>query len=53
MGVAYVRTHYEPDHSKTDGYGPDHQSYSPVVKQFAWLWWSPTASEALSYGLNF
>ena len=25
----------------------NHQSYSPVVKHFAWLWWSPTASEAL------
>ena len=30
----------------------NHQSYSPVVKHFAWLWWSPTASEALSYRLN-
>ena len=30
----------------------NHQSYSPVVKHFAWLWWSPTASEALSYHLN-
>ena len=25
----------------------NHQSYSPVVKHFTWLWWSPTASEAL------
>ena len=30
----------------------NHPSYSPVVKHFAWLWWSPTASEALSYRLN-
>ena len=30
----------------------NHQSFSPVVKHFAWLWRSPTASEALSYGLN-
>ena len=30
----------------------NHQSYSPVVKHFAWLWRSPTVSEALSYGLN-
>ena len=30
----------------------NHQSYSSVVKHFVWLWWSPTASEALSYGLN-
>ena len=30
----------------------NHQSYSPVVKHFAWLWCSPTASEALSYRLN-
>ena len=30
----------------------NHQSYSTVVKHFAWLWWSPTASEALSYRLN-
>ena len=28
------------------------QSYSPVAINFAWLWWSPMASEALSYGLN-
>ena len=33
-------------------YRMNHQSYSPVVKHFAWLWWSPTASEALSYRLN-
>ena len=26
-------------------------SYNPVAINFAWLWWSPTASEALSYGL--
>ena len=27
-------------------------SYNPVAINFAWLWWSPMASEALSYGLN-
>ena len=27
-------------------------SYSPVAIHFAWLWWSPTASKGLSYGLN-
>ena len=26
--------------------------YSPVAINFGWLWWSPTASEALPYGLN-
>ena len=26
------------------------QSYSPVAVNFAWLWWSPMVSEALSYG---
>ena len=28
-------------------------SYSPVAINFTWLGWSPTASEALSYGQNF
>ena len=27
-------------------------SYSPVAINFVWLWWSPTASEAILYGLN-
>ena len=30
----------------------NHQSYSPVVKHSAWLWWSHRASEALSHRLN-
>ena len=30
----------------------NHQTYSPVAINFAWSWWSPMASEALSYGLN-
>ena len=30
----------------------DRLSYSPVAINLAWLWWSPTASEALSYDLN-
>ena len=28
-------------------------SYSPVAINFAWLWWSPMASEALPYGKKF
>ena len=28
-------------------------SYPPVAIYFAWMWRSPTASEALTYGLNF
>ena len=27
-------------------------SYSLVIINFAWLWWSPMTSEALSYGLK-
>ena len=31
----------------------NHLSYSPISINFVWLWWSPMASEALSYGENF
>lgn len=30
-----------------------HSTYTPVAISFVWLWWTPAASETLSYGLNF
>ena len=36
-----------------NAYTMTHLSYTLVAVNVVWLWWSQTASEALSYGLNF